>query len=72
MASTTAPAAGKTTAIAPAQLHTFHKIEKQYGDRDHGADWRGMTGSQRHIEESRPKNRQAMSEWRGTGSGDRP
>ena len=48
------------------------KIEKQYGDRDHGADWRGMTGSQRQIEESRPKNRQAMSEWRGTGSGDRP
>ena len=28
------------------------KIEKQYGDRDHGADWRGMTGSQRHIEEN--------------------
>lgn len=25
MASTTAPAAGKTTAIAPAQLHTFHR-----------------------------------------------
>lgn len=29
MASTTAPAAGKTTAIAPAQLHTFHKNPRQ-------------------------------------------
>lgn len=29
MASTTAPAAGKTTAVAPAQLHTFHKNPRQ-------------------------------------------